>query len=998
MGPKSRIFIFLFLIFLHEVHITTCFHRCYGLRICQNIANSFLSVNPSSPLASSSSSPPSLLHSFPTASSSLTLSSSKKLKYFFPFLNVEYSKTSRTNSFSSVHKRHYRADKNPTKTTIATKEKNLTWFKCNDNEIPRKLKEISKRLRSVHKDKKPTDIEGSIKKVSLSNIAIRRLAYLKSRLRDNSTKSFLENKRNICRKNFIKRSLSELNEKLLVLPDKIVLKDVYNYLKRDGFAKKKMLFHQSFESKMKIKLRKKRQIDVQQKNPVSIDEDNRKDIAKRNPFQIQQNKFSDESLPKSVNANNANATISNLSDKKQLISNTTADPGNLTDNKTKLTQPNNMSESEFNVKMIRILLVHSPTSVVIDRLCSPIWYFVGIVANLLSARVWLSKWARKKNASSSVYLAALAFNDILFLLLHILQEIKTAWGHWSPIDSKPVCGLYHSVYIAVQYLASALVLAFNTERYMAICHPYGKMLTTSGVKRATRVIVVLVMVCGGAGFVQMVFWRFEEATSTCEVMEKFWNTNLENNSVFLWNAWSWVSESIFFIVIPAAICLFNIMVMKEVWRLKREEKKLVCPPSKKTVITNKKNDSSKEGPTLFNCSSRFTTPEKKNISSEMIEPPCHECEGKQSEEKFISKESIFHDDASCSLSKNTITSATQHNPYEKLNVNFSDFQKPTNISNSNDFQTEKSVNLEKNLQKPSKIVSSTQSSLYLFPLKTNLTKTFSSPVSSGMSKLEQNTTSPSKPLEYPYKQSLLPKTSQSQYSLATGVNSALNERKNNRSFKKYSGLLKKYNVFTRKLPDVVSERGLFHEIIKVEHPETGVVKNSKTKKNKLNLKNKKNEEIVLNSRTECESFRKYFIKSNRKIFFKKTSSRKPFSGNHPPKSSSNVDMSQPQCSNRSLATNLTLLTVSFYIIATTLPATIFYSISSFYPEGDLELNDQEIRHDNVWQKFFNYNLLRKIAEEICFSHFACNLFIYLLTSEQFRRTFCHIFTKSDSSF
>lgn len=90
-------------------------------------------------------------------------------------------------------------------------------------------------------------------------------------------------------------------------------------------------------------------------------------------------------------------------------------------------------------------------------------------------------------------------------------------------------------------------------------------------------------------------------------------------------------------------------------------------------------------------------------------------------------------------------------------------------------------------------------------------------------------------------------------------------------------------------------------------------------------------------------------------------------------------------SGSSTATTVMLLSVSFYVIATTLPATLVYVLESQFPEGDLTLNDLEIRKDATWTRFLGYILCRKVVEEICLSHYACNIVLYLLTGAHFRR-------------
>jgi len=59
-----------------------------------------------------------------------------------------------------------------------------------------------------------------------------------------------------------------------------------------------------------------------------------------------------------------------------------------------------------------------------------------------------------------------------------------------------------------------------------------------------------------------------------------------------------------------------------------------------------------------------------------------------------------------------------------------------------------------------------------------------------------------------------------------------------------------------------------------------------------------------------------------------------------------------------------LLTVSFYVIATTLPATVVYVLEESFPKGSLYLTDDQIAADECWQRFFRYMTVRRITEEV----------------------------------
>ena len=88
---------------------------------------------------------------------------------------------------------------------------------------------------------------------------------------------------------------------------------------------------------------------------------------------------------------------------------------------------------------------------------------------------------------------------------------------------------------------------------------------------------------------------------------------------------------------------------------------------------------------------------------------------------------------------------------------------------------------------------------------------------------------------------------------------------------------------------------------------------------------------------------------------------------------------------RHSAATATLLAVSFYLIATTLPVTICYILYLGFPEGDPNMTVVEQQTDPTWSRFFIYSSVRALAEELGMSHYACNFYIYLCTSGVFRR-------------
>lgn len=107
-----------------------------------------------------------------------------------------------------------------------------------------------------------------------------------------------------------------------------------------------------------------------------------------------------------------------------------------------------------------IYAVYAPASSLVDRYVTPVWYAVGFPGNLLAFAVWIRPRMRH---SSGCYLAALAAADFLFLLLHLVFEMQSAWG-LRTLNAPVICEAFPVFFLALQYLSPLLVLAFTVER------------------------------------------------------------------------------------------------------------------------------------------------------------------------------------------------------------------------------------------------------------------------------------------------------------------------------------------------------------------------------------------------------------------------------------------------------------------------------------------------------------------------------------------------------
>ena len=65
--------------------------------------------------------------------------------------------------------------------------------------------------------------------------------------------------------------------------------------------------------------------------------------------------------------------------------------------------------------------------------------------------------------SFGCYLAALAAADFLFLLLHLVFEMQSAWG-LRTLNAPVICEAFPVIFLALQYMSPLLVLAFTVER------------------------------------------------------------------------------------------------------------------------------------------------------------------------------------------------------------------------------------------------------------------------------------------------------------------------------------------------------------------------------------------------------------------------------------------------------------------------------------------------------------------------------------------------------
>lgn len=233
-----------------------------------------------------------------------------------------------------------------------------------------------------------------------------------------------------------------------------------------------------------------------------------------------------------------------------------------TDNSTSLANDSlsNLTATPFRYTWTQFMEQLNPIALRVDRCITPIWYVIGITGNCLSAKIWMERRMRKNN-SSAIYLATLSLTDLVFLMLHILQELKYAWD-LQTLGFPGICEGYFMFYIVAQYLSPLLVLGFTVERWIAICHPFQKekYCTT---RRAGKVVIGFFILCIVIGAMQAYLWMYDREVRDCITRPE----TTKGGNLSFWSIWTWTTETLMFLIVPLLMLIFNVMVIREVKRL-----------------------------------------------------------------------------------------------------------------------------------------------------------------------------------------------------------------------------------------------------------------------------------------------------------------------------------------------------------------------------------------------------------------------------------------------
>ncbi|ESO88162.1 hypothetical protein LOTGIDRAFT_165905 [Lottia gigantea] len=210
-----------------------------------------------------------------------------------------------------------------------------------------------------------------------------------------------------------------------------------------------------------------------------------------------------------------------------------------------------------NENFITVMEYNIPFAIAIHKCVTPIWYIIGGIGNIISARIWLHPRMKACNMSAN-YLAGLAIADFIYLSLHVFNELENPWNIGT-LDLPVWCELWNVLYMSVDYMCVLLVLAFTVERFLSVCYPF-KSERFSRKSRSPKVIILLSIAAVLFGLPQAYFWEVSASDKECFV--RYSELMAGENSFY--NIYTWGSEMVVFGIIPLLVLSLNICVLLKI--------------------------------------------------------------------------------------------------------------------------------------------------------------------------------------------------------------------------------------------------------------------------------------------------------------------------------------------------------------------------------------------------------------------------------------------------
>ena len=207
---------------------------------------------------------------------------------------------------------------------------------------------------------------------------------------------------------------------------------------------------------------------------------------------------------------------------------------------------------------VGILNYNTPAAMQLNKILTPIWVFIGIFGNSISAMVWANPRMRTCN-TAAYYLTCLSIADLTFLILCFIYELENPWL-LGTLDLLCWCQVFNMANMAVQYFCVFLVFAFTFERFLSMCFPFKS--ERFGKTRTPRIIFCLLTIAILMSTPQAYFWDIHPIVGECRL--RLGISVSEDSPVSFFIVYTWCSEIAVFGLLPLLVLLFNIAVVLKI--------------------------------------------------------------------------------------------------------------------------------------------------------------------------------------------------------------------------------------------------------------------------------------------------------------------------------------------------------------------------------------------------------------------------------------------------
>lgn len=188
--------------------------------------------------------------------------------------------------------------------------------------------------------------------------------------------------------------------------------------------------------------------------------------------------------------------------------------------------------------------------ITIGRYVHPVWYTIGFVGNVISAKIWNAQYMNGV-CSSAHYLVTISICDIICQILHVFYYMKFYW-RFQLFDKPELCEFWSIMYMIPLYISEILVLGFTVEKLISLRNPFRSGWFSRN-KRAPKEIVWIVVSVTAFSLPQAYFWKVDN---------KGYCDDNRHDDEMVNPIWIWLTESFIYLVIPASVLILNFIIIR----------------------------------------------------------------------------------------------------------------------------------------------------------------------------------------------------------------------------------------------------------------------------------------------------------------------------------------------------------------------------------------------------------------------------------------------------